>query len=348
MRRGPSALVVAAALHGALLAAIAVAPRSHPRPHRDLDPKSLEIELDLRSETEAPPPSPLPVDAEERDPNEAFRRPVAALSPKTAPRGRDSDTDPAEALRAPELPPLLEDRRDEAPPGYRAQPPDLFGGRGQGTLGLAALSSLEASDTKEKGAEHAVRRSLQEHDFKLGLGVSGPVVAAAEDVARRSVASVESHAVLSVVADGEGKIVQVGVSEVSEDRAGWETVARGLLEALRATRVRVAKGSRGVVMTIAIDSREALPSGTSPGVNVTLFNQKVHSGKNDRSAAISVLPLARIPILVPARGRPGGVEEKMIVLPVPLPSVSGVFDPVDFGAKANRVVHAHATSEEEL
>ena len=215
-------------------------------------------------------------------------------------------------------------------------------------MGLAALSSLEASDAKEKGAEHAVRRSLHEHDFKLGLGVSGPVVAAAEDVARTSVASVESHAVLSVVADGEGKIVQVGVSEVSEDRAGWDAVARALVEALRSTRVRVAKGSRGVVMTIAIDSREALPSGSSPGANITLFDQKVHRGKNDRSAAIAVLPLVHLSILVPARGRPGGLEEKEIVLPVPLPSVSGDFDPVDFGAKANRVVHAHAMSEEEL
>src|ERR1700722_12798778 len=143
MQRGPSAFVVAAAPHGAVLAATVIAPRGLPRPHRDLDPKSLEVDLDLRTATEAPPPAPLPMDAEERELNEAPRRPLAALSSKTAPRGRDSERDPAEALPAPEVPPLVEDRRVEAPPGYRAQPMDLFGGRGEGNPGLAVLSAAE-------------------------------------------------------------------------------------------------------------------------------------------------------------------------------------------------------------
>ena len=98
-------------------------------------------------------------------------------------------------------------------------------------------------------------------------------------------------------------------------------------------------------MTIAIESRETLPSGAAPGVNVTLFDQKIHKGKNDRSANVSILPLARIPILVPNRQ---GVIEKDIVLPIPTPNISAVFDASDFAGGALRVVHAHATSEREL
>jgi hypothetical protein len=101
-------------------------------------------------------------------------------------------------------------------------------------------------------------------------------------------------------------------------------------------------------MTIAVESRETLPSGAAPGVNVTLFDQKVHSGKNARSASVSILPLARLPIEVPVPGRPGVTETKTLVLPVPTPNISAVFDVSDLAAPAARVVHAHATSEREL
>jgi hypothetical protein len=101
-------------------------------------------------------------------------------------------------------------------------------------------------------------------------------------------------------------------------------------------------------MTIALDSREALPSGAAPGVNVSLFDQRVHSGKNERSNHVAILPLMKIPITLPVPGRPGATETKTVTLPIPLPNVSGTFDLSDIAAPAARVVHAHATSEREL
>ncbi len=242
----------------------------------------------------------------------------------------------------------MEDQPSELPSGFRASPnPITLVGLGGGMNPFLSAVPPER-EHEEKGAERAVRSVLRERDRKIGLGVSGPVVAAVEAVARTSTASVESHAVLEVVADGEGRVVSVSVSDASEDRPGWDGVAKGLLAAMRSKRLHVPKGSRGVVMTIAIDSREALPSGAAPGVNVSVFDQKVHSGKNERSAAVHILPLAKLPIALPAPGKPGGVEVKTLVLPIPVPQIDAVFDAADFGAAAARVIHAHATSEREL
>ncbi len=101
-------------------------------------------------------------------------------------------------------------------------------------------------------------------------------------------------------------------------------------------------------MTIAIESRESLPSGAAPGVNVRVFDQKVLSGKNDRAAGVAILPLARLPITVPDPGRPGVAKTVSIVLSVPVPLIGGSFDAVDVNAPAARIVHAHVTDEREL
>jgi hypothetical protein len=350
MRRDQRALLVAVVVHAGLLAAITLVSPLPPRERRMGEVQSIELERDLPMTT-APRLAPSTVDPPApRGMSRAFVAPASAKVTTSEPRGQ-ATTEPLASAKEPDL---AADRREELPLGYRVTPNpvallglagvDLAGERNP-FLGPPAVGG----DQTEKGAERAVRHSLAVRDQALGLGVSGPVVAAAEDVARTSTAEVESHAVLEVVADGEGNVVSASVSDASEDWAGWSAVARRLEEALRGKKVRVAKGSRGIVMTIAIESREDLPSGAAPGVNVSLFDQKVRSGKNQRSATLGILPLVRIPVTIPVPGRAGLTESKTIVLPVPNGTlIESVFDASDFGARAARVVHAHAVSEKEL
>jgi hypothetical protein len=220
-----------------------------------------------------------------------------------------------------------------------------LGGSGQeGPLGGGKEDDREGDNEGDKEAERTMRSQLRDRDRQLGLGASGPVVAAVEDIARTSTASIESHAVLDVVANGEGEIVSVSVTDVSEDRAGWQEIAKSLLASLRTKRLRVPHRSRGVAMTIEVDSRESLPSGAAPGVNVALFDQKIAHGKNERAASVTILPLAKIAVTHP--GKPG--ETTTLVLPVPVPIIAGTFDVSDIGARGSRIVHARATNEREL
>jgi hypothetical protein len=346
MRRGPGALLLATVAHAALLVLIGAATEKRRGASRDRETKDVDLELDLRVLLEGAPAVPRQVDPAAPGRSEGPLRHLAGTSARRAPQGggspmasREPTVRSEDSQVTPSMSPV-----DELPPGFQVPPTGLAPRPSNPILGALTAEG----PAEDNGAERAIRSSIYERDLKLGLGASGPVVAAVEGVARTSRAAVESHAVLDVVADADGQIVSVTVSDASEDWAGWDAVARSLLAAMGRTRVHVPHGSRGVLMTIAIDSREALPSGAAPGVNVSLFDQKVHSGKNERSASVAILPLARLPITVPVPGRPGVTQTKSIVLPIPTNLVSGTFDETDFGANAARVVHAHVTSEREL
>jgi hypothetical protein len=341
MRRGPGSLLLATALHASVLAWLTLRAIRRPARPPSAETQPVEVELDVPTAPPAPP-------AHHEQPAASApvlpaRKAFAHVAPGAA------ATEPRAALPVPVEPaPPTEAKGDvaESPPaGFRMAPPGI-------SAPLVSPNLFLASGPREGEGEHAVdravRQTLSDRDKNLGLGASGPVVSALEGVARTSTAEVESHAVFEVVADGEGRVVSVALSEASEGWGAWREVGKELLAAMAKKRVRVRHGARGLAMTIAIDSREALPSGAAPGVNVTLFDQKVHSGKNARSAAVSVLPLAKLPVTVSEPGKPGQTKTVTIVLPIPVPEIGGVFDVVDLDAPAARVVHAHAVEEAEL
>jgi hypothetical protein len=362
MRREQSALLFAAATHGALLLALEAIPAPARSARRAMEEKSLEFDLEVTVPPESTPPARVPPPS--TDP-EGSRRPEARAEPtrggaKPTADSVESTPEPlsgeslAQALSGPVVDPA-----NTGPPGFRARASsfDVLAGPVGANPFLAALPGApregEAAGARgENEAVHTVRAELRDRDRERGLGASGPVVVAVEEIARTSTASVESHAVLDVVANAEGEITSVAVSSASEDRAGWDEVAKKLLASFRARtkrlRVRVPRGSGGLAMTIAVDSREALPSGAAPGANVELFDQRIARGKNERSNGVAILPLAKIPISLPVPGKPGVTQTTTVVLPVPLPAISGTFDVSDIGAPAARVVHAHATNEREL
>ncbi len=359
MRRDAKSLLFATALHAVVLLGLH-SERARPRIDFAPGPKDLELEIDLRTGPEARVSiAPLPV-VPKTDGDVATRGVVAATSAKRAAGGGTGEREIASPLEPPE-PAVTSPNHDklfQETPASRVNLA-LMGGGEELNPFLVPRSSrhedgaLGTDGSDDRSAERAVRNALHERDQKLGIGVSGPRRGGGEDFARTSTAwPSRSHAVFEVVADREGKVSCRSRSRSSErrrPRAGnWDAIATGILAALRTKRLHVPRHSLGMAMTIAIESREALPSGTSPGVNMTLLDQKVKSGKNDRSAQVSIFPLVHIPLTLSVPGRPGTTQEKSIVLPIPTPSISGIFDVSDFGAIAVRVVHAHVTSEREL
>jgi hypothetical protein len=357
MKREVRSLVLAAGLHALFLVLLGASVRTGPRPRPATPTKARELEVDLH--TEAPlsdSASPLEPPAPEKGEAPARRIAPSPTLARVAPREpAPEESQRAEEDRPPSLdepPPPVEEHAGEGSLVITTKPLDVLGApgelRAEGTT--ASRREGEANAGGDKGAERAVRTALHERDRALGLGASGPVVAAAEEIARTSIAEVESHATLEAIADAEGNIVAVTVADASTDRAGWDTVAKALLASLRAkrVRVRVPKGSRGVAMAIAIDSKEALPSGAAPGLTVKLLDHDLHSGKNGRSNSVSILPLMKVPIILPKRGVPGGLETTIVTLPIPMPNIDAKFDVSDIGAHAARSVHAHAVSERDL
>lgn len=354
-RGNRAALILAAALHGILLVVVETIPKRE-RPAAAFaggEAKSTEIEVGLQTEKEEAPPADARVEESQSGRARRSSRETSVPSAKVV-AGRGEAV--AEVMATNSPPPVTTEpvgRSDGPPPGFRVAPVGLLAHSVESNPFLTAPRAdgdEKNAGPGDKDAVRTIRSELRNRDRRLGLGASGPVIAQVEEIARMGASAIESHASFDVVANGEGEIVSVVVSDASEDRAGWQEVAKALLASLRAkhVRVRVPRSARGLAMTIAIDSREALPSGAAPGVNVRVFDQKIASGKNERSSAVTILPLARLPVTLPAAGKPGATQTVTLVLPVPVPIIAGAFDVTDIGAHATRQVHARATSEQEL
>jgi hypothetical protein len=339
---GRTSLFVAAAIHGALIAAIARAPmpgRPAPSPPelRVVDLDFDEAEKEQNPDTGEPP---SPDDEQTASPALAKKAP----GPVVRAAARRTDT-------------TVEDSRAEQAPESSAPAPPLRWMRSETTLdpdvvGLGAhnpfLGATGAATTREapaearpvdKAAERSMRSALHDHDRALGIGGAGPVITALESITLASTTVVDSEARFEVVADREGNVVSLTLGDVSEDRPGWSTVAASLRAALRSKKLHVPPNGNGVAMTIQVVSREEMPSGASPGVNVSLFDAPLTEGRGKGPhASVSILPRMRLPI-------PGG---KTITLPIPMPLIAGGGDLSDLAVPAQRVVHAHVVSERDL
>jgi len=192
--------------------------------------------------------------------------------------------------------------------------------------------------------DHVLRSALAEHDRELGLGPEGPAVAAVLDLVMQSNTSPNPDALLVLRTDGDGQTLYVDVAEASGDTDAWNAIAQSLLQALRGKKLRVPHGSGGVTMQLRVGSRETLPSGADPGLAIDLFGQQVKAGAGPKSTRLQLLtpkitleeyqvsatdPHAKIPVI--------GLQLSILAL---------LGDPVDLGAVARRVVHAHLVSLE--
>jgi hypothetical protein len=113
---------------------------------------------------------------------------------------------------------------------------------------------------KRRQSVGALNEGLEARDRAHGLARGG-VVASAAHTAALSQGPTRGHATFVVEADAGGRVRSVRTAGVNGDRALWERVARALMAALGAKRLRVPPGARGLRVTVLVESKVQAPSG---------------------------------------------------------------------------------------
>jgi hypothetical protein len=202
-----------------------------------------------------------------------------------------------------------------------------------------ATTAAEARMALGRRIDHVLRSGLAAHDQELGLGPEGPALTAVTQLVMQSTTRPNTSARILLRTDGSGEVIHVELADASGDTAGWNTVAADLLKSLRGKKLRVPNGTGGVTMQLRVDSREQLPSGADPGLAVDLFGVEVKKGQGERSTRVQVLtPKIELGTYELVKDDP---RSKIPVIGVSITLFSLMGDPVDIGAPARRVVHAH-------
>jgi len=322
---------------------------SGPAPTPRVDERTAEIEV----ETLQPEPSGEPSGA----PGSASEQLSAVPLPVRPPATRASRTQAAEHIATsegaqvavPEATPVPSSSVAPAPAVSLAQlgleGPNRF--MGEPAVPTAPIPA-EAAD----GVRRSIAEALLTHDRGEGLGSEGPAVAAIEKAVYESAISVKTRAVLSVVADAEG--VVTGVSCVDGNHSEWDKLAEEIAKALQGKRLRKPPGGRGVAMRIEVTSREELPSGRDPGLEVRALGFPLKRGRGPNSTRVDILNIEpKIVIDLPdPQDDPSVGQAAAVRFPrahiqlINLFGLSG--DLVDIGAAARRVVHARVLDEHAL
>ncbi len=202
-----------------------------------------------------------------------------------------------------------------SPSGGALYLPPAPGSGGRGAPSGAPGAGVAPADGKSEASrrtENMLRADLAAHDTAIGLGPDGPVIAALETHARRSVAN--GRATFDITVDARGLVVALTAVGATESHDAWREVGAQSLAALKGKTLR-RKGP--LSMRIEIDARIALPSGADPGLGVDVAGIPLKKGDGPKSAKVSL------------GGTPFG------------PGVTLQGDLADIGAHTRRVVHAH-------
>ena len=187
----------------------------------------------------------------------------------------------------------------------------------------AAARAAKAARVKRR-LDHALAQGLTNSDVASGRGPGSPVVRSLEASVYASTVPLNGTASFILVIDSEGKLVSSALGAANGDREGWVRVARQTAQAFAGRKLQVPRG-KSLKLTVEVTSHLELPSGADPGVDVHVLGMPIKKGDGPRSTRIDILdPL-----------HPGTIL-----------SLAG--DPVDIGAHARRMVHAHVVSEEVL
>lgn len=201
----------------------------------------------------------------------------------------------------------------------------------RGTAGAAAASGRKL--------EQSIGTALARRDQRIGLGPEGPVVSAVETLVMQSSTAPNSEATLFVRTDANGKVVHTELRVASSDGPEWERIARELARTLGDKRMRVPSGSGGVSFLLQVTSKEQLPSGAAPGLEISVLGATLKRGRGDNPTKISILEPKITTQKVPLLNDP--LQREVDALVVSLVPFALFADPVDIGAPARRVVRAH-------
>ncbi len=134
----------------------------------------------------------------------------------------------------------------------------------------AAMPALSAAPKPEPVAPGQVSQSgglrdaLAAKDTALGLGRGGAAVSAAHQASNDAPSS--GRLVLSLTFDASGAATSVHIAEQSGGDPAWDAYARAVLALAKKKPARaLPEGAKGMVVTMSVESRMVLPSGSSPG-----------------------------------------------------------------------------------
>jgi hypothetical protein len=363
------ALAVALGLHAALFVALASRPRAAPSAttattagvELAIDVEAPEPEVPASKAPAATPPASeapaaTPFAALERALPEATARtaePASEPSPESAPAETPAPAPSAgiesAAAAAPAATPALglaalgighalsAEVLGTALEGTGTAPSQLQ--RAEDTARARRTDSDSTKERSEARLEHSLRTDLAVRDQKRGLGPEAPVVLALERLTYEDATTAPNgEATVRVRVDGNGMLTTAELVAASSDTDAWRRILEMLMKELgREPLPRVPP--RGASIEIKLVSREQLPSGASPGLQVDVLGIPVSRGRGPNPTKITLL--SPVAIQVPIPGDPDGVTLPFIGLGF------GVFgDPVDIGAKARRVVRARVTKYE--
>lgn len=181
-------------------------------------------------------------------------------------------------------------------------------------------------------------------DHVRSLGPAGPVLTELEAATRNGEVAVNASALFHCVIDAKGRVVSVRLAESSSDPTPWRRVAKRVAESLKTHVLRVPKTGHGAIIAIRVISREALPSGADPGLDVSVLGIPIQKGRGDKSARIDILDITPKIEMEKIELDSGQVYE---VPTIKLPRIfSLAADPSDIGSPARRMVHARVESIE--
>jgi hypothetical protein len=101
-------------------------------------------------------------------------------------------------------------------------------------------------------------------------------------------------------------------------------------------------------MRIEVTSREETPSGKDPGVEVRAFRIPLKKGRGPNSTRVDILDVAPKVVVDEAPDTAAGPSALPRAHIQMLNVLSTNLDPVDLGAPARRVVHAHVVEQHPL
>jgi hypothetical protein len=212
-------------------------------------------------------------------------------------------------------------------------------GVGQANPFLRDYERVKSSAAERLSA--SLRSAIAFQDQSIGLGPEGPATSAVIDIVQQGTTSPDGAATLRVHTDATGSVLRSEVIAASGDTREWELIADALVKALHGRKLRIPHGANGMSFDLKVTSREQLPSGASPGLEVNLFGVTLKHGRGDRPTQLNILTPDIHIASTPLDNDPLGRSVGSLVVQFNILGFNG--DPTDIGAPARRVVHARLT-----
>lgn len=347
-RRFAATTAFALVAHAALVALIAVSPRSaiHLPPERLYD-----VNVDASMFTLEQP----------RDAQPA--RPMAGTTEFGAPlRAKDSGLSSRDhgVLRhgaVPQVTPGQEDATGTEPVAARSGAPTTDQAKqatprlslaqlGIGTPGAvpvessAILRDSERRLSQSRKLERSLRQDATDEALQVGLGPAGPILTELERMVYSSPIADNGWATIRARLL-DGGVIEMELLGSSSDRERWSQLVDTARKHLLHKKLVPPQGSRGLDLELRVDSRVQMPSGADPGLDIRLFGLSLKKGEGKRSSKLELL--SQLPRFEADEGPlPNGEQKSPRIV---LDLFKGGIDPADIGAGRRRVVRARVTRQ---